>query len=292
MTEFAEIQKECENCFDLHTHSTASDGTDSPTELMRKAAEIGLSTIAVTDHDTVSGIDEASKEILTLQASGINLKLIPGCEFSVSYCNRDIHVLGLFLDNKNIQLLDLLEQATHSRENRNREMIKRFQKKGYDISYEDLLSLSSDTEITRAHFARVLVEKHYAKDFPDAFARFVGDNCPFYVNRTYSEPETVLETIHNAGGIAVLAHPLQYRYSPEKLRNMIEFFSSYGLDAMETKYSAYGNEEEMYLRSLALRYSLKRSGGSDYHGTVKPGLSLGTGYGNDWKIQPEDVTVL
>ena len=124
------------------------------------------------------------------------------------------------------------------------------------------------------------------------FSRFLGDTCPFYVKREFSPANEVLDAIHSAGGIAVLAHPLQYRYPSEKLRSMIEFFCSYGLDAMETKYSAYDREEEMYLRSLALRYGLKRSGGSDYHGSIKPGLSLGTGYGNGWHVEADDVTVL
>lgn len=292
MTDYADNKKECLNCLDLHTHSTASDGTDSPTELIQKAAKIGLSAIALTDHDTVSGIPQAYEAVKALKDQSENIRFIPGCEFSVSYYGKDIHVLGLFLDNQNRTLLDLLERAGKSRDNRNREMVARFQAKGYSLCYEDLISLSKDTEITRAHFARVLIEKHFAKDFADAFSRFLGDTCPFYVKREFSPANEVLDAIHSAGGIAVLAHPLQYRYPSEKLRSMIEFFCSYGLDAMETKYSAYDREEEMYLRSLALRYGLKRSGGSDYHGSIKPGLSLGTGYGNGWHVEADDVTVL
>lgn len=287
-----DIDDNCRGCVDLHTHSTASDGSDSPRELMDKAARLGLSVIALTDHDTISGIPEALSETEVLKAKGYALRCIPGCEFCVSYDGKDIHMIGLHLNPDTPGLLSLLKEAEASRKKRNELMLSRFQADGFAITMKDLTGSCPDTEITRAHFARVLTEKGYAADFSDAFARYLGHSSRYYVQREFLEPDRVIDTIHEAGGISVLAHPLQYRFPPDKLRRMIEEFCGYGLDAMETKYSAYCREEEFYLRSLALRYGLKRSGGSDYHGPIKPGLSLGTGYGNGWCILPEDVTVL
>lgn len=292
MTTYSNQTTVLTGCIDLHTHSTASDGLDTPSALVKKAADLGLSVIALTDHDTVYGVKEALAEAAELRKSGIDFHVIPGCEFSVSFYNRDIHMLGLYIDTTYKPLLTLLETAAESRDQRNRTMLSRFQKDGFDVRMEDLLSFSTETKITRAHFARVLVEKGYAKDFPDAFTRFLGDDSYYYVKREFLDPETVIHTIHDAGGIACLAHPLQYKLSSDRLIRMIETFADFGLDAMEARYSSYDREDEMYLRSICRRYSLKVSGGSDYHGAVKPGLSLGSGYGNGWCIQKEDVTVL
>lgn len=291
MTDSTDNRDFLTGCVDLHTHSTASDGSDSPRELMRKAAAIGLSVIALTDHDTFAGIPDALDETERIHREGGALKLIPGCEFSVSYQNRDVHLLGLYPDIHHKPLLELTAEAAKSRDARNKAMLARFQGDGYAISMEDLTA-GNDTEITRAHFARVLVEKGYAKDYPEAFARFLRSDSYYYVKRKYLDPERVIRILHEAGGLTVLAHPLQYRFAPEKLRLMIEQFKEYGVDAMETRYSAYSSEEEALLRSLALRYELMRSGGSDYHGSAKPGLNLGTGYGNGWKVRFEDVSVL
>ncbi|MBO4398870.1 MAG: PHP domain-containing protein [Lachnospiraceae bacterium] len=291
MTDFFDNRSGCAGCVDLHTHSTASDGSDSPRELMRKAASLGLSVIALTDHDTLAGIPDAIDETKRIYMEGGKLKLVAGCEFSVSFAGKDVHLLGLFVNPDYEPLIALTHEAARSRDGRNNEMLSRFQKDGFLITEEELTG-GVRTEITRAHFAKALVKKGYAKDYPDAFARFLADDCYYYVKREYLDPAKVIRILHEAGGIAVLAHPLQYRFAPEKLRSMIEQFRSFGLDAMETKYSAYSPSEEDLLRSLAFRYGLARSGGSDYHGTAKPGLQLGTGYGNGWCIRPEDVTVL
>ena len=291
MTDFQEETTLPADCVDLHTHSTASDGSDTPRELMRKAAAIGLSVIALTDHDTLAGIPDAMDEVSKIQAEGGLLRLVTGCEFSVSYDNRDIHMLGLFPDIRYKPLLALTEEAARSRDTRNHEMLSRFQRDGFMITEEDLTS-GHKTEITRAHFAKALADKGYAKSNTDAFARFLTTDSYYYVTREFLDPGRVIRILHEAGGIAVLAHPLQYHFAPEKLRAMIERFCEYGLDALETRYSAYSRGEEDLLRSLALRYQLKRSGGSDYHGTAKPGLCLGTGYGNGWCVRLEDITVL
>lgn len=294
MTPMTDYQNETNlpaGCVDLHTHSTASDGSDSPRELMRKAAEIGLSVIALTDHDTFAGIPDAMDEVAKIHAEGGTLQLVPGCEFSVSYDGRDIHMLGLLADIRYKPLIALTEEAALSRDVRNHEMLSRFQKDGFMITEEDLTE-GRKTEITRAHFAKALADKGYAKSNTDAFARFLTTDSYYYVTREFLDPGRVIRILHEAGGIAVLAHPLQYHFAPEKLRAMIERFCEYGLDAMETRYSAYSKGEEDLLRSLALRYQLKRSGGSDYHGSAKPGLCLGTGYGNGWCVRYDDVTVL
>lgn len=268
---------------DLHVHSTVSDGTDTPEELVEAASRIPLSAFALTDHDTLEGIKRAKAAAKVLQQTTdqgkIVPRVIPGVEISVGYGGRDIHVLGLFIDEDNEALNRLLSDFRKRRTLRNEQMITRFCEAGIPMTLEELNHHNPNTIVTRAHFARFLMDHGYAKDRDDAFLRFVGDNAPFYIPRTYISPAEAILCIKNAGGLSVLAHPLSYRFTDEQLLTMTSLLRNVGLDAVEALYGAYDSTQEAKVRELAKRYDLLLSGGSDYHGSNKPGLMLGTGFG-------------
>lgn len=265
---------------DLHTHSNMSDGTASPDELVKHAAKAGLHAIALTDHDTVAGIKEAETTAALLKEKGVYIRIVPGVEISAAYQSKDIHILGLLIDPENEILLRALDVASKDREERNKQMIKNFVNAGIPMTLEALYQGVPDTVITRAHFARFLIRHHYAKDNVDAFNKYLGYDSPFYVKRKYMTPEHAISLIKKANGIPVLAHPLLYKLSIEKLEELIVSLKSNGLVGIETIYSANINFDEGIVRRLANKYKLIMTGGSDYHGTNKPHIEIGIGKGN------------
>lgn len=263
---------------DLHVHSNVSDGVDAPEALARLAAAVPLSAFALTDHDTTDGVERAR---LACQELGENApELIPGVEISAGYGGRDIHILGLFIDDRDTAFREALLSSRQRRDRRNRQMVDRFVQAGIPMSLEELSLGDPNAIITRAHFARYLTEHGVTKDNKDAFDRFLGDASPFYVPREYMPPETAIREIHRTGGLAVLAHPLSYRFSDGEILAMVRLLKEQGLDGIEAIYGAYSREQEAAVRELAKRFCLLISGGSDYHGSNKPGLLLGVGYGS------------
>lgn len=265
---------------DLHIHSNISDGTLSPSQVIDLAVQHNLKAIALTDHDTVNGIPEASNRARFYCQKGIDFTLIPGVELSVGYKKRDIHILGLFIDYENKELISLLDKMVQEREERNLKMIRNFQKDGIQITLEELKEESNDAVITRAHFAKQLVRKGYVKTAQEAFLKYLDEEGPYYVNRQYITPEQAIEAILNADGIPVLAHPMLYHLPDEELEQLVERLKTHGLCGIETIYSTYSPEEEQKVRQLAAKYNLYMTGGSDFHGEVKPDISIGTGKGN------------
>ena len=261
---------------DLHVHSNCSDGTLSPAELAAYAAEKGLAAFALTDHDTAEGISEAAK------AAALNqIELIPGIEFSTEYEGREVHILGLDIRPEQEDFARHLDFFQKSRENRNEEMARLLrQKAGFDIYLEEIQEANKDSLITRAHFGRWLVDKGYVSSIKEVFARYIGDGCPCFVPKQYTEPKNAIRLIRNAGGTAVLAHPLLYRFSGEKLAACVADLKEAGLQGLEAVYSANTGADESRMRSLARKLNLKISGGSDFHGKNKPLIDLGTGKGN------------
>lgn len=262
---------------DLHVHSSFSDGTNTPAELVILANRIGLGAFALTDHDTLDGLSEAMTACRMLGSTAP--LLIPGVEISVGYANRDIHVLGLFIDPDNAPLKALLDDSLASRRRRNRQMIARFVDAGIPMTLAELANGDENAIITRAHFAQYLVHHGYAKDTPDAFARYIGNDSPYYIPREYLSPAEAIEGIHGAGGVAILAHPLSYHFTEQQIDDMVFSFARDGIDGLEAIYGAYSFEEMAQVETLARRYGLMISGGSDYHGDNKPGLMMGIGYG-------------
>lgn len=265
---------------DLHVHSNISDGTLSPSKVIDLATQHGLKAIALTDHDTVGGIEEACIRATYYQQKGIDFTLIPGVELSVGYKKRDIHILGLYIDSKNKEFLALLNQMVAEREERNQKMIKNFQNDGIQITMEELKEESKDAVITRAHFAKILVRKHYVASTKEAFVKYLNEDGKYYVNRKFITPEQAIDAILQAGGVPILAHPMLYHLPDEELDSLIARLTEHGLKGIETIYSTYSPEEEQKVRALASKYNLILTGGSDFHGEVKPDISIGTGRGN------------
>jgi len=265
---------------DLHVHSNASDGTLSPTEVVRLAAKKQLAAIALTDHDTLAGIPEAFKEADRLKEEGVIIQIIPGTEISVSYKKKDIHILGLFVDTNSGQLYDSLEQARLRREERNHKMTANLRTAGIDITVEKLKETEGDAVLTRAHFAKYMVEHGYVKTNQDAFIKYLHDDSPYYVPREYLSPGEAISLIHSAGGLAVIAHPLLYKFTLPEVEAMVAALKDLGLDGVETIYSANTGFDEGHVRRIANKYNLAMTGGSDFHGKNKPDIQLGTGRGN------------
>lgn len=260
---------------DLHVHSTASDGTLSPSSLAAEAKKEGLAAFALTDHDTVDGIAEARTA-----AKSYEIELIPGVELSTDYKGTEVHMVGLFLDETNQKLLKHLEKFRDNRDNRNLKMYQKLREEGFDISEESLREMFPDAVLTRAHVARFLLEKGYIKSIKEAFEIYIGDGCRCHIPREKISPQEAIHLIHSALGKAVLAHPVLYHLSDAALRELLDICADSGLDGIEAYYSTYQPNDERYIKELAQEYHLHLSGGSDFHGSNKPHIKLGSGTGH------------
>lgn len=272
---------------DLHVHSTRSDGTYSPAELVDYATEKGLAAFALTDHDTVSGLDEAISYAAQLRSNGsVEVpEVIPGIEFSTEYQGspssrgQDVHIVGLYINHHAPAFAAQLQEFIDSRTTRNLKMCRLLQEAGIDITYEALLEAFPGAVITRAHYAKYMLIHGYVGSIREAFDRYVGDRCSCYVPREKVTPSQAVKLILEADGIPVLAHPILYHMSDERLERLTASLTEDGLIGIEAIYSTYKPHEERQIRRLADRHGLKISGGSDFHGSNKPGLDLGCGYG-------------
>lgn len=265
---------------DLHVHSNASDGTLTPSEVVTLAVEHNLSAIALTDHDTLKGLPEALKTADTIKEEGKDIQIIPGVELSVEYNGKDIHMLGLFVDYNNTELNQALIKAQEERESRNLKMISNLAGAGIDISMDKIRESEGESILTRAHFAKYLTERGYTKSPKIAFEHYLATNGPYYVPRTYLNPKAAISLIRGANGIPILAHPLLYHFSDKELEQLIKALKEEGLVGIEAIYSSNTGFDEAKLRTLAHRYNLRISGGSDFHGGNKPLINIGTGKGN------------
>lgn len=273
---------------DLHVHSNHSDGTLSPKELVQLAVQTGLSAFALTDHDTVSGIAEAKEAAARSAAEGSPVTVIPGTEISAAYQKKDIHILGLFIDESNPALVNALKQAVDERGRRNEKMAERFRALGIPLTLEELRLENPDTVITRAHFAKYLLERNYVKTREEAFQRYLSHEAPCFVPREYMQPEDAVSLILNAGGIPVLAHPLLYKLPPKELEALLDRLTAAGLKGLEVFYSSNTSFDESIAYGLANRFGLLMTGGSDFHGSNKANLELGTGRNHNLNI-PDSV---
>ena len=267
---------------DLHVHSNKSDGTYSPSELVDYALQKGLSAFALTDHDTTAGLSEAISYAKALAQKGNpSVEVIPGVEFSTKYEDKDVHVVGLFIQYEDDAFQSQLQAFVNARIERNKKMCKNLQEAGIDITYEKLLAELSDGEsvITRAHYAAYLQKHGYVKSRADAFARYVGDHCPYFVPREKVSPFQAVDLIRQAGGVSILAHPPLYHMGKDGLDMLVSGLKKHGLMGIETLYCSYNGQDERDMMRLASKYDLLPSGGSDFHGDNKPGLDLATGYG-------------
>ncbi len=255
---------------DLHIHTTASDGTCTPGDVIRQAARLGLRAAAVTDHDTAEGHKEAAE---AAEAAGI--EFVPGIEISTRY-GVAVHILGYYIDAATPRMRKLLDWIVADRDARNEKMCARMEADGLPIRYEDMRRRFGAV-IGRPNFGQALVELGLAESINDAFARYIEKGQRYFVPRNIISIDTAVETIAEAGGVPVLAHPFQYRKNDTELRELICHCMDHGLRGMECRYSGYDREKTDYLEKLAEEYGLLKTGGSDYHGENKPHIRLGTG---------------
>ena len=261
---------------DLHSHSTASDGSYSPSELVDLANDQGLSALALTDHDTVSGIDEF------LQASSYSeLEAVPGVEVSVEYGGKEVHIVGLFIDWHCESLLALLSEIREHRNQRNELIIEKLRNMGYEITLQELLDVAGGESIGRPLLAKILIEKGYFTEVQEVFDKCLKRGAPAYCPRVLPTPAKAIDEIHKAGGLAVWAHPL-YRAAKERtyLRKVLRELVKYGLDAVEAYYTSFSSDQTASVLAVAKEFSLDVSGGSDFHGANQNGVMLGCGYGD------------
>lgn len=258
---------------DLHVHTTASDGTSTPREAVRRAAELGLRAVAITDHDTISGHAEA-----VAAGAEYGVEVVPGIEVSTRY-GVSIHILGYYLE----RLTPLLAGCVGERDRRNEKIAARMAADGLPVSYAEMKARFGEA-IGRPHFGRILVELGLAESVSDAFDRYLGRDKPYFVPRRAIDTDSAVEAIVQSGGVPVLAHPFQYRKNDAELRELIERCVSHGLRGMECRYSGYDARQVRYLEDLAEEYGLLKTGGSDFHGANKPQIVLGTGISGELDV--------
>ncbi len=260
---------------DLHVHSTASDGTCSPSEVVELALDAGLTAMALTDHDTVAGVREALEA-----AKGRPLEVIPGAELSALWHDKEIHILGLFLNPDSPVLPEALATLRKRREERNAQIISRLEQAGFPITMEELQAGNPATVVTRAHFARVMAEKGYVASRKEAFSRYLQPGGPYCPKKEQLQPETAVRLILESGGFVSLAHPLQYKFSNRELDELTGWLAGLGMKGLEVYHSSNNQWESGKLKELALRHGLLPTGGSDFHGENKPDIRIGCGRGN------------
>jgi len=253
---------------DLHCHTICSDGTDTPEQILRRAAALGLQGLSITDHDT---IDAYSPELFLL-ASELGVRLLPGIELSSEWENSSVHILGYGIDLEAATLRNFLFQMTLRRRERNEKMLEKLRRKGFSIHMEELEALAFRT-IGRPHIAQILVEKGYVASRKEAFDRYLQDGASCYAPGIKFTPTEVIEQIHLAGGKAILAHPHFLKKGP-----FLWALLALPLDGLEGYYSNLHPGQEKPWLDIAKDRKWIVTGGSDYHGTVRPGIPLGSSW--------------
>ncbi|MBQ2658986.1 MAG: PHP domain-containing protein [Erysipelotrichaceae bacterium] len=259
---------------DLHSHSSFSDGSLTPTELIRLAEKQGLSALALTDHNTSAGLKEFMEA-----GKNSNVISVPGCEFTTEWNNKEIHVVGLFFQEKYWnEIEDFLELSHIAKINSNLQLIANLNKAGYEVSEEEASALTKG-DFNRSHVARVLMQKGYVKSVQEAFDKLLKEGKGFYIPAKKVSPMAAIRFIKVYGAAAIVAHPF-LNLTLEELKEFLPLAKEAGLDAIETLYTEFDEETTKTAIALAEEFGLKQSGGSDFHGAAKPDIYLGTGRGN------------
>ena len=261
---------------DLHCHSTESDGAVTPAGLVELAVAGGLSAMALTDHDTVSGIDA-----FLAAGQGRLLRTVPGVEIA---CQGDgsaiMHLVGLWVDHRNPDLLRLLEGIRVGRQRRNLCLVDRLRRLGCPLELREVEALAGGAVVGRPHFAQALMRGGFCRSHRDAFDRFLGRGRPGYVQREITPVAEALRVLSAAGAVCIWAHPLMGNsVTGAYLRRTVERLRPLGLDGIEVYYADYGPTETRNAKEHAEALGLLQSGGTDFHGTNVPGIALGVGRG-------------
>ncbi len=261
---------------DLHTHTTASDGSDSPEELIRLSRETGLSAVSITDHDTTAGLARGAEA-----AGELGVEFIPGIELSVAFPQGNMHLLGYFIDENSPALKEVLIRVQSARAERNPRILDRLNELGLPISMEELEEMAQGGQIGRPHIARIMVEKGFVKSVGQAFDKYLKKGGPAYAPKSILGPADAINTVRKSGGIPVLAHPFSLMTRDgRELEDIILDLKSQGLMGMECWYSEHDEHFTALCLDICRRNRLVATGGSDYHGKAKPYIHLGTGKGN------------
>lgn len=255
---------------DLHAHTTASDGSFSPTELVELARETGLAAVAVTDHDTIAGWEEAF-------AAGrrCGVEVVPGVELSTSYEGGRFHLLGYYVDPESA-LIEELRQIQAARANRNDEIFENLHQLGLPLEVDEVRRFAGAAGLlARPHFAQAMVARGYVRDTQEAFDLYLADGKPAYATKAVLTPQRAIAAIHDAGGVAIWAHPPRSKFGYDDLEVRLRDWIEWGLDGLETAYSQYTEEDATWTTAMRDRYNLLGTGGSDFHGKPKPTVRLG-----------------
>lgn len=259
---------------DLHVHTTASDGTYSPSAVVRLACESGLSAVAITDHDTVDGVDEALKA-----SANYDIEVVPGVEISVGNTD-DVHIIGLFVDKNEEHFSSVMESLRKMRIQRNKELVSNLQKMGIDVTYEAIVRDMKADNVGRLHFAQYMQQIGVVNDYRKAFKKYLVPGAKTYVPINHISERDGIEAIIRSGGLPILAH-INYLKMPDYMvENKVRKLKEYGLAGIETMYSGYNEKNEKLANKLCEKYSLLKSGGTDFHGARRRGVYLGKGRGN------------
>ncbi|MBR4251916.1 MAG: PHP domain-containing protein [Kiritimatiellae bacterium] len=271
---------------DLHCHSTFSDGSFTPEQLADKADAIGLAALALTDHDTLSGLAR-----FQAAAASHAFRAVPGIEISVDCPSGVMHMLGYWMDPADAELNRQLEWVRDGRSARNREILRKLNELGFAVSEEEVRAKAGEDVVGRPHFAQVMIEKGYVKDKYDAFDNWLGDGKPAYADRPRLTAEVAIDLLRAAGGVPVLAHPFTLHLGKESMETLLRSLKERGLIGMECYYSEHSADLTRDYLELAARLDLVPTGGSDFHGEASPGVEMGTGMGG-LNVPDETVAAL
>jgi len=260
---------------DLHVHSTFSDGSFTPAQLVAMAKKAGLTALALTDHDTLGGIDE-----FLCEPAKDELIRIPGVEISADVQKGTMHILGYFINRADPGLENALVQIRNGREIRNKQMLKKLNDLGLTLSWDEVASFAGEEVVGRPHFAQAMMKKKYVSSTEEAFDRYLKKGKPAYTDRFRFSPEDSIKAIRAAGGAPVLAHPFTLELDSVSLKKYMAGLKEIGLQGIEVYYSEHSREQVKEYLALAQELKLVATGGSDFHGSINPDIRLGVGFGN------------
>ena len=261
---------------DLHVHTLNSDGSDTATAVVQKAAGVGLRAIAITDHDTFAGIDEAKRA-----GERLGVEIVPGVELSTMYDGEHVHLLAYYMDRNAPALRELMDLAVRERVKRNETMVQRLHDAGYPIDMDEMRTeYPGQVMLGRPHVAAILMKKGIVPDIRTGVVELMGKGKPFYVERYHIPLTDYIRAVREAGGMPVIAHLFQYRYTEQQRRAMVSAAADAGCVGLEGMYSTYTPEQQKWVFDAAAEHGLICTGGSDYHGTRKVHIALGTGMGD------------
>lgn len=241
---------------DLHMHSTSSDGALAPAELVAKCHSNNISTASITDHDSVDSFDEALEV-----ATSLNMEIIPGVELSASSGEKEFHILGYFIDTKNLRLRDYLTFFRLERVRRAERIVQKLNKINIPLKFDSVLEKSKKGAVGRPHIAMALLDEGFISTYQEAFEKYIGNSCPAYEKKFVMSPEQTVQLIASAGGLSVLAHPGKHTNN-----NSLQELINSGIDGIETIHPSHNSDLTLHYKSIAGQYFLITSGGSDFHG--------------------------